>query len=118
MLEQRSMTVVTIRRWQSAATARALFKIFANSIAENAAPLTSQIASSSDANRSQNATASKRNIRYRPWAFSHPDLRADYVLTNPPFNPAMRGTNFAWVQDFIHHLAPHGMAGFVLVRFW
>src|SRR5437016_13183052 len=43
MLEQRSMTVVTIRRWQSAATARALFKIFANSIAENAAPLTSQI---------------------------------------------------------------------------
>jgi hypothetical protein len=26
--------------------------------------------------------------------------------------------NFAWVQHFIHHLAPHGMAGFVLVRFW
>ncbi len=36
----------------------------------------------------------------------------------PPFNPAERGTNFAWVQHFIHHLAPHGMAGFVLVRFW
>jgi len=25
----------------------------------------------------------------------HPDLRADYVLANPPFNPAEAGTNFA-----------------------
>ncbi len=65
----------------------------------------------------------------------HPDLRADYVLANPPFNdsdwfrkdddvrwqygvPPRGNANFAWVQHFIHHLAPHGMAGFVLVRFW
>jgi type I restriction enzyme M protein len=61
----------------------------------------------------------------------HPDLRADYVLANPPFNdsdwfrkdddvrwqygiPPKGNANFAWVQHFIHHLAPHGMAGFVL----
>ena len=36
----------------------------------------------------------------------HPDLRADHVLAKPPFNPAERGTNSAWVQHFIHHLAP------------
>jgi hypothetical protein len=46
----------------------------------------------------------------------HPDLRADYVLANPPFNPAACGTNFAWVQHFILRLAPHGMAGFVLAN--
>ena len=28
--------------------------------------------------------------------------------------PPMGNANFAWVQHFIHHLAPHGMAGFVL----
>lgn len=39
----------------------------------------------------------------------HPDLRADYVLANPPFNPAESGTNFACVQHFIHHLAPTDM---------
>jgi len=61
----------------------------------------------------------------------HPDLRADYVLANPPFNdsdwfrkdddvrwqsgvPPKGNANFAWVQHFIHHLAPQGMAGFVL----
>src|SRR5262249_32229450 len=63
----------------------------------------------------------------------HPDLRADYILANPPFNlddwfsdalrqdarwkyglpPAANG-NFAWVEHFIHHLAPNGTAGFVL----
>ena len=68
----------------------------------------------------------------------HPDLRADYVLANPPFNdsdwfrkdddvrwqygvPPKGNANFAWVQHFIHHLAPApagGMAGFVLVRFY
>ncbi len=32
--------------------------------------------------------------------------------------PPRGNANFAWVQHFIHHLAPHGMAGFVLVRFW
>jgi type I restriction enzyme M protein len=65
----------------------------------------------------------------------HRDLRADYILANPPFNlddwysdalrddprwkhglpPAGNG-NFAWVQHFIHHLAPSGMAGFVLAN--
>ncbi len=44
----------------------------------------------------------------------HPDLRADYLLANPPFNPARCGTNFDWVQRFIHHLALHSMVGFVL----
>ncbi len=63
----------------------------------------------------------------------HPDLRADYVLANPPFNdsdwfrkeedvrwkfgiPPKGNANFAWVQHFVHHLAPHGMAGFVLAN--
>jgi type I restriction enzyme M protein len=41
----------------------------------------------------------------------HPDLRADFVLANPPFNPAERGTNFAWVQHFIYHLAPFSSFG-------
>jgi type I restriction enzyme M protein len=61
----------------------------------------------------------------------HPDLRADYVIANPPFNdsdwfrkdddvrwqygvPPKGNANFAWVQHFIHHLAPNGRAGFVL----
>ena len=65
----------------------------------------------------------------------HPDLKADYVLANPPFNdsdwrgellkddkrwqfgtPPARNANFAWVQHFIHHLAPIGLAGFVLAN--
>jgi type I restriction enzyme M protein len=63
----------------------------------------------------------------------HADLRADYVLANPPFNdsdwfrkdddvrwkygvPPKGNANFAWVQHFIHHLAPHGTAGFVLAN--
>ena len=63
----------------------------------------------------------------------HKDLRADYVLANPPFNdsdwhrndedvrwqygvPPKGNANFAWVQHFIHHLAPSGMAGFVLAN--
>ncbi|GAB6055546.1 class I SAM-dependent DNA methyltransferase [Methanobacterium movens] len=65
----------------------------------------------------------------------HPDLRADYILANPPFNvkewsadqlqddvrwkygmPPARNANFAWVQHFIHHLAPEGIAGFVLAN--
>ena len=72
-------------------------------------------------------------------AVQHPDLRADYVLANPPFNdsdwhrkdddvrwqfgvPPKGNANFAWVQHFIHHLAPGGagtsggMAGFVLAN--
>ncbi len=63
----------------------------------------------------------------------HPDLRADYVIANPPFNdsdwfrkdddvrwqygtPPKGNANFAWVQHFIHHLAPSGYAGFVLAN--
>ena len=63
----------------------------------------------------------------------HPDLRADFVMANPPFNdsdwhrkdddvrwqfgtPPKGNANFAWVQHFIHHLAPQGMAGFVLAN--
>jgi len=63
----------------------------------------------------------------------HPDLRADYVMANPPFNdsdwfrkeddvrwkyglPPKGNANFAWVQHFIHHLAPTGMTGFVLAN--
>ncbi|MBI5442059.1 MAG: SAM-dependent DNA methyltransferase, partial [Deltaproteobacteria bacterium] len=68
-------------------------------------------------------------------ADGHPDLRADYVLANPPFNdsdwrgdllkddkrwkfgvPPAGNANYAWVQHFIHHLAPAGMAGFVLAN--
>ncbi len=65
----------------------------------------------------------------------HPDLKADYVLANPPFNdsdwrgellkgdkrwlygvPPTGNANFAWVQHFIYHLAPTGLAGFVLAN--
>ena len=67
----------------------------------------------------------------------HKDLKADYVISNPPFNdsdwgaerlrddarwaygaepPPARNANFAWVQHFIHHLAPDGIAGFVLAN--
>jgi len=65
----------------------------------------------------------------------HQDLKADYVLANPPFNnsdwggdrvrddvrwkfgaPPVSNANFAWVQHFIHHLSPTGLAGFVLAN--
>lgn len=65
----------------------------------------------------------------------HPDLKADWVMANPPFNDSdwrgellkedkrwVYGTapasnaNFAWVQHFIWHLAPTGLAGFVLAN--
>ena len=65
----------------------------------------------------------------------HPDLRADYILANPPFNvsdwggdrlrddrrwqygaPPVGNANFAWVQHFLYHLAPRGVAGFVLAN--
>ncbi len=65
----------------------------------------------------------------------HPDLKADFVLANPPFNmsdwggdrlredvrwkygvPPVSNANYAWVQHFIHHLAPTGTAGFVLAN--
>lgn len=66
---------------------------------------------------------------------AHPDLKADYILANPPFNdsdwsgkqlqgdgrwkygiPPPGNANFAWVQHFIHHLSPRGVAGFVLSK--
>lgn len=65
----------------------------------------------------------------------HPDLRADFVLANPPFNvsdwgqeqlqddprwqhgvPPKGNVNFAWVQHFIYHLSAKGKAGFVLAN--
>jgi type I restriction enzyme M protein len=65
----------------------------------------------------------------------HPDLKADFILANPPFNmsdwggdrlredkrwkygaPPVNNANYAWVQHFIHHLAPNGTAGFVLAN--
>ena len=65
----------------------------------------------------------------------HPDLKADFILANPPFNmsdwggdrlredkrwkygvPPVNNANYAWIQLFIHHLAPNGTAGFVLAN--
>ena len=65
----------------------------------------------------------------------HKDLKADYILANPPFNmsdwggdrlredarwkygvPPAGNANYAWVQHFIHHLAPTGIAGFILAN--
>ncbi|MEM2128571.1 MAG: N-6 DNA methylase [Candidatus Methanomethylicaceae archaeon] len=65
----------------------------------------------------------------------HMDLKADYILANPPFNdsdwrgeqlrddvrwkfgtPPPGNANFAWVQHFIHHLSPTGITGFVLAN--
>jgi type I restriction enzyme M protein len=64
-----------------------------------------------------------------------PGVRADFVLANPPFNmrqwgaasvagdarwtygePPDRNANYAWIQHFIHHLAPNGRAGFVMAN--
>jgi len=65
----------------------------------------------------------------------HKDLKADFILANPPFNmsdwggvrlredvrwkygtPPTGNANFAWVQHIVHHLAPAGIAGFVLAN--
>jgi type I restriction enzyme M protein len=65
----------------------------------------------------------------------NPDLKADFILANPQFNnsdwrgellredkrwkygiPPAGNANFAWVQHMIHHLAPSGLAGFVLAN--
>jgi len=62
-------------------------------------------------------------------------LKADYVIANPPFNdsdwsgeqlrgdgrwkygiPPAGNANFAWLQHFIFHLAPNGVAGVVLAK--
>jgi type I restriction enzyme M protein len=63
------------------------------------------------------------------------DLKADFILANPPFNisdwggdrlredvrwvygaPPVGNANYAWLQHIIHHLAPHGFAGVVLAN--
>jgi len=65
----------------------------------------------------------------------HKDLKADFILSNPPFNdsdwkgellaedarwkfgvPPKGNANFACVQHYIHHLSPSGIAGFVLAN--
>ncbi len=65
----------------------------------------------------------------------HKDLKADFILANPPFNmsdwggdrlredgrwkynaPPVNNANYAWVQHMVHHLAPNGTAGFVLAN--
>ncbi len=65
----------------------------------------------------------------------HADLKADFILANPPFNvsdwggerlredkrwkygvPPAGNANFAWVEHIVHHLAPSGIAGFVLAN--
>ncbi len=66
---------------------------------------------------------------------AHKDLKADYIIANPPFNvsdwsgdllrkdgrwqygtPPTGNANYAWIQHFIYHLAPSGQAGFVLAK--
>ena len=65
----------------------------------------------------------------------HKDLKADYVIANPPFNdsdwsgdllrkdgrwqygtPPNGNANYAWIQHFLYHLNPGGQAGFVLAK--
>lgn len=77
------------------------------------------------------------DIRYGDTLHSdqHKDLKADFIIANPPFNisdygaellkddvrwkygkPPSGNANFAWVQHFIHHLSSKGVAGFVLAN--
>ena len=63
------------------------------------------------------------------------DMKADFILANPPFNisdwggerlredvrwqfgaPPVGNANYAWLQHIFHHLAPHGVAGVVLAN--
>lgn len=65
----------------------------------------------------------------------HPDLKADFIIANPPFNisdwkgeqlrddkrwkygvPPTGNANYAWLQHFIHKLSPNGTAGIVLAN--
>lgn len=66
---------------------------------------------------------------------AHKDLKADFIIANPPFNvsdwsgdllrndgrwkygtPPQGNANYAWIQHFLYHLAPTGTAGFVLAK--
>ncbi len=65
----------------------------------------------------------------------HPDLRADFIMANPPFNmkewdigvsdedprwqygtPPTNNANFAWLQHMLYHLAPNGSMGLLLAN--
>ena len=65
----------------------------------------------------------------------HPDLRADFIMANPPFNmkewntgvddndprfkygkPPAGNANFAWMQHMLHHLAPEGSQALLLAN--
>ncbi len=66
---------------------------------------------------------------------AHKDLKADFIIANPPFNdsdwsgellrndgrwkygtPPVGNANYAWIQHFLYHLSPTGTAGFVLAK--
>jgi type I restriction enzyme M protein len=70
---------------------------------------------------------------------AHKDLKADFIIANPPFNdsdwsgellrddarwkilgeklpPPAANANYAWIMHFLYHLAPNGLAGFVLAK--
>ena len=66
---------------------------------------------------------------------AHKDLKADYIIANPPFNvsdwsgdllkedarwslgvPPAGNANFAWMQHFLYHMSPKGQAGVVLAK--
>ncbi|MDP2792363.1 MAG: class I SAM-dependent DNA methyltransferase [Rectinemataceae bacterium] len=66
---------------------------------------------------------------------AHKDLKADFIIANPPFNvsdwsgellrtdgrwkfgiPPAGNANYAWIQHFLYHLSPSGIAGFVLAK--
>lgn len=66
---------------------------------------------------------------------AHKDLKADFIIANPPFNvsdwsgdllrkdgrwkhgvPPAGNANYAWIQHFLYHMAPTGQAGFVLAK--
>lgn len=65
----------------------------------------------------------------------HKDLKADYIMANPPFNisdwsgeqlredirwkygvPPTGNANYAWLQHFVYKLTPNGTAGIVLAN--
>jgi type I restriction enzyme M protein len=65
----------------------------------------------------------------------HPDLRADFIMANPPFNmkewsagvkdddarwkygiPPSNNANFAWMQHMVHHLGPNGSMALLLAN--
>lgn len=66
---------------------------------------------------------------------AHPDLKADYIIANPPFNisewsgellrndgrwkygvPPVGNANYGWLQHMLYHLSPTGRAGVVLSK--